>query len=280
MSLHTTFKIGGTADYFLQPTTLEEIRHAMKVCKEENLPYYVIGNGSNLLVTDKGYRGAIIQIYKNYDFVKIEDTIVEAGAGVNLGALAKKIAKNSLQGFEFAAGIPGTLGGALYMNAGAYGGEMKQVVQSVTLLNEQGEIETLLAKDLEFGYRYSVFHKKNYIALSARMNFEKGKEERIEQEISMLNRKRREKQPLEFPSAGSTFKRPEGYYAGKLIMDAGLKGYTIGGACVAEKHCGFVINKENATFEDVQKLIEHVQKVVYEKFGVHLEQEVRIIGER
>ena len=280
MKYHTTFRIGGVADYFVMPETKEQIKAVLLLCRENEIPYYIIGNGSNLLVGDKGFRGVIIQIDKTFDEITfIDETTVKAQAGVMLSKLASKIAEKSLTGFEFAGGIPGTLGGAVYMNAGAYGGEIKDCIVSALVIDEKNEIKTLTKDELELSYRSSVIQKKEYVVLEATFSFEKGEKECILAKMAQLNESRREKQPLNYPSAGSTFKRPEGHFAGKLIMDAGLSGYQVGGAMVSKKHCGFVINAGNATANDVQTLMENVDEIVYEKFGVHLEPEVRFVGE-
>ena len=261
MKRHTTFRIGGPADYFLLPSSEEELSGILKICKNEELPYFILGNGSNLLVSDEGYRGVIIQLYRNY------------------GDIIAAAAKNaSLTGFEFAGGIPGTLGGAVVMNAGAYGGEMKDVLKEVTVMTAAGEILVLPAEKLEMGYRTSLVKTKGYLVLSAVIVLEQGNQEAIKARMKELTEQRVSKQPLEFPSAGSTFKRPEGYFAGKLIMDAGLRGYQTGGAQVSEKHCGFVINKDNATAADVCRLLRDVQDKVKEQFGVTLEPEVKFLG--
>lgn len=279
MEKHTSFQIGGPADLFVIPNTVEQLQYVLFLCKEKQFPYYILGNGSNLLVLDKGYRGMMIQIYKNFSEVNIQGTAVMAETGILLSTLSKKIAKAGLSGFEFASGIPGTLGGAIYMNAGAYGGEIKQVLSSITVINEAGELETLGKEDLELGYRMSILQKRDVVAVKAVLELEEGISEEIQRAITDLTVRRKEKQPLEMPSAGSTFKRPQGYYAGKLIMDSGLKGVSIGDAQVSDKHCGFVVNKGNATASDVLKLIRHVKDTVYTKYGVALEPEVRIIGE-
>ena len=280
MSKHTTFRIGGEADYFVIPETKEQIQSVLLFCKENKMPYYIIGNGSNLLVGDKGFRGVIVQIDKTFDeIIFVDETTVKAQAGVMLSKLASKIAEKSLTGFEFASGIPGTLGGAVYMNAGAYGGEIKDCIVSALVLDENNEIKTLTKDELELSYRSSIIQKKDYVVLEAVFRFEKGDKDTILEKMAQLNEQRREKQPLNYPSAGSTFKRPEGYFAGKLIMDAGLSGYQIGGAAVSKKHCGFVVNVGDATANDVQTLMQNVDQIVYEKFGVHLEPEVRFLGE-
>ncbi|MBC7958888.1 MAG: UDP-N-acetylmuramate dehydrogenase [Vallitaleaceae bacterium] len=280
MKFHTSFKIGGPADFFVVPKTVESLKAVIKACTQESIPYFVIGNGSNLLVTDSGFRGVILQISKNLSKIQIEGELVYAEAGVLLSKLSKAIFDHSLEGFEFASGIPGTLGGAIYMNAGAYGGEMKDVLESVEVVNQQGELLVLSKEALELGYRTSILQKNQYIAVSGTLRLKKGNQEQIKSITQELNHRRKDKQPLDLPSAGSTFKRPEGYFAGKLIMDAGLRGFSIGDAQVSEKHCGFVVNKGNATCSEVQQLIEHVRKVVLEKYAVELEPEVRILGER
>ena len=279
MSRHTTFKIGGAADYFLQPTSVQEIAGILKVCKEENVPYFVLGNGSNLLVSDKGYRGVIIQLFRNMNEIEVKGSEIRAAAGALLSGIAAAAKNASLTGFEFAGGIPGTLGGAVVMNAGAYGGEMKDVLKEVTVMTKEGEILTLPAEKLELGYRTSIIKKEEYLVLEAVLTLKEGDQEEIKARMRELTEQRVSKQPLEYPSAGSTFKRPEGYFAGKLIMDSGLRGYRVGGAQVAEKHCGFVINAGNATAADVVQLMSDVSKIVEEKFGVTLEPEVKFLGE-
>ena len=280
MEKHTTFRIGGPADYFLCPQTAEELKAVIHVCKETGTPYFILGNGSNLLVSDKGYRGAVIQIWKNMSKVSVEDeTKIRAQAGAQLSKIASCALEQSLEGFEFAAGIPGTLGGAVVMNAGAYGGEMKDVLTSVRVMTEEGEIMELPAEELGLGYRTSIIPEKRYIVLGAVISLTEGKKEEIKAQMDDLRQKRVSKQPLEYPSAGSTFKRPEGYFAGKLIQDSGLKGFTVGGAQVSEKHSGFVINKGNATAADVMELIRQVTAKVKEDTGVTMEPEVKQIGE-
>ena len=279
MNRHTTFRIGGPADYFLLPSTAEEVKKILEICKKKELPYFILGNGSNLLVSDEGYRGVIIQLYRNYGGITVEGTNIRAGAGTLLSQIASAAKNASLTGFEFAGGIPGTLGGAVVMNAGAYGGEMKDVLKEVTVMTEQGEIMTIPAEKLEMGYRTSLVKKAGYLVLEAVISLKAGDVEEIKAIMKDLTEKRVSKQPLEYPSAGSTFKRPEGYFAGKLIMDAGLRGYQVGGAQVSEKHCGFVINKGNATAADVCGLMKDVQEKVQEQFGVTLEPEVKFLGE-
>lgn len=279
MSQHTTFKIGGPADYFLMPDKGEDVGRVIKICKEKEIPYFILGNGSNLLVGDGGYRGAVIQIYRNMSSVTVEGNEITAQAGALLSAVAAAAKNASLTGFEFAGGIPGTIGGAVVMNAGAYGGEMKDVLTEVTVMNAEGDIFTLPTEELELGYRTSIIKTAGYIVLEAKIRLKEGDPEVIRETMKDLTIRRTTKQPLEYPSAGSTFKRPEGYFAGKLIMDSGLRGYQVGGAQVSEKHCGFVINTGNATAKDVTTLMSDVQRIVLEKFGVKLEPEVKFLGE-
>ena len=279
MSLHTTFRIGGPADLFVTPGSIQAVADSIRICKETQTPYAVIGNGSNLLVSDTGYRGVIIQIGRNLNQVSVNGEESRAQAGAMLSVIAKTALSESLTGFEFASGIPGTLGGAAVMNAGAYGGEMKDVLTEVTVLTREGEIRTIPAEKLEMGYRTSLAAKNGWIILEAVLKFQKGDAEAIRGRMEELKMQRVTKQPLDLPSAGSTFKRPEGYFAGKLIMDAGLRGFTVGGAQISEKHCGFVVNKGGATAEDVRNLICAVQKKVQEDAGVKLEPEVKFLGE-
>ena len=279
MSRHTTFRVGGPADFFVTPKAKEEVRDVIRICKEAGMPYYIIGNGSNLLVSDAGYRGVIVQIYKEMNEVKVEGDLVKAQAGALLSGIAAKALGAELSGFEFASGIPGTIGGACVMNAGAYGGEMKDVLESVTVLTDEGKIIELGRNELELGYRTSVIAKKGYIVLGAVLKLERGDGEKIKTYMDELKEKRVTKQPLEYPSAGSTFKRPEGYFAGKLIEDAGLRGFQVGGAQVSEKHCGFVINRDYATAADIMELMRQVQIRVKENSGVDLEPEVKRLGD-
>ena len=279
MSRHTTFRVGGPADFFVTPKAKEEVRDVIRICKEAGMPYYIIGNGSNLLVSDAGYRGVIVQIYKEMNEVKVEGDLVKAQAGALLSGIAAKALGAELSGFEFASGIPGTIGGACVMNAGAYGGEMKDVLESVTVLTGEGKIIELGRNELELGYRTSVIAKKGYIVLGAVLKLERGDGEKIKTYMDELKEKRVPKQPLEYPSAGSTFKRPEGYFAGKLIEDAGLRGFQVGGAQVSEKHCGFVINRDHATAADIMELMRQVQIRVKENSGVDLEPEVKRLGD-
>ena len=279
MSRHTTFRVGGPADFFVTPKAKEEVRDVIRICKEAGMPYYIIGNGSNLLVSDAGYRGVIVQIYKEMNEVKVEGDLVKAQAGALLSGIAAKALGAELSGFEFASGIPGTIGGACVMNAGAYGGEMKDVLESVTVLTGEGKIIELGRNELELGYRTSVIAKKGYIVLGAVLKLERGDGEKIKTYMDELKEKRVTKQPLEYPSAGSTFKRPEGYFAGKLIEDAGLRGFQVGGAQVSEKHCGFVTNRNHATAADIMELMRQVQIRVKENSGVDLEPEVKRLGD-
>lgn len=279
MSKHTTFRIGGPAKYFLCPHCVEEVRKIVEFCREQNLEYFILGNGSNLLVSDRGYDGVVIQLYKNFSRIDVEGTRMRIQAGALLSSVARKALEAGLTGFEFAGGIPGTLGGGAVMNAGAYGGELKDVLVEVTVLTKDGEVLTLQADELQMGYRTSIIKTAGYIVLEAVIALCEGDRETIRGRMRELTELRTSKQPLEYPSAGSTFKRPEGYFAGKLIMDAGLRGYQVGGAQVAEKHCGFVINKDNATAADVVQLMAYVAQKVQKEFGVTLEPEVKFLGD-
>lgn len=278
MSKHTTFRIGGCARYFVMPQTVEQLQDILALCKREGFPYFVMGNGSNLLVSDEGYEGVIIQLFRDFAHIRTDGTWIYAQAGALLSAVANQACRDGLTGFEFAAGIPGTIGGAVVMNAGAYGGEMKQVVEAVTALDSDGNIRRLKADELELGYRTSVLQTRSYLALEVQLHLEKGEPKQIQAQMEELKRRRIEKQPLEYPSAGSTFKRPEGHFAGKLVMEAGFAGYQIGGAKVSEKHCGFVINAGNALAKDVVMLTDEIQKKVYQDTGVKLELEVKKLG--
>lgn len=302
LAQYTTFRIGGPADYFVSPTNVEDLKKVIILCQEEKIPYYIIGKGSNLLIGDKGFRGVIIKISDNFTGIHkvLKDSdeynqivnmnqdleldcntleIVKAKAGISLAQMAKEVYESSLTGFEFASGIPGTLGGAVAMNAGAYGGEIKDCILTATVMDQDGNIETFNKSQLNLGYRTSIVQTKGGIVLEATFGFHPGNKEEILALMQDLNQKRRDKQPLEFPSAGSTFKRPVGHFAGKLIMDSGLRGYRVGGAMISEKHCGFVINADHATAKDVLQLIHDVQRIVDEKFQVKMEPEVRILGE-
>lgn len=278
MSRHTTFKTGGPASLFIRPGDLDQLKAAVALLRRAEVSYFILGNGSNLLVSDKGYDGAIISTERFTDIHLEDDNRIYADAGAMNSRIAAFARDNSLTGFEFAAGIPGTIGGAMIMNAGAYDGEMKLVTKEVRALSPQGEIIRLSNESLQFGYRTSALKGKDFVVVSALLELEKGDKEEITAKMQELAQRRKDKQPLEYPSAGSTFKRPEGYFAGKLIEDAGLRGYTVGGAQVSEKHCGFVINKGEATSSDIYKLICDVQKKVQEDFGVKLEPEVIMLG--
>lgn len=278
MSKHTSFKIGGLADIYITPNTRQSLMKAIKLCRENNIEYYIMGNGSNLLVSDDGYRGAIIQIFRKLNDIRIDGENVYAEAGILLSALSNKVYNSGLKGFEFASGIPGTLGGAVYMNAGAYGGEMKNVIVEVEVMDEKGNITVLSNEALHLGYRQSICQKENYIVISATLKLERGDKEEIKAIIDDLTDRRKSKQPINMPSAGSTFKRPAGYYAGKLIMDSGLMGHSIGGAQVSDKHAGFIINKGGASCSDVLELMEFVRETVYNKYGVTLDPEVKMLG--
>ena len=279
MSRHTTFRAGGPADFFVTPEKEGQVRKTLSLLKEAQVPRYIMGNGSNLLVGDRGYRGVILQICKKMNRIRIQDTVIQAQAGALLSKIAAEAQAKGLTGFEFASGIPGSLGGAAMMNAGAYGGEMKQVLIQAQILNASGEIEDVLAEEMELGYRSSVFSRNGGVILSASIQLEPGDPSAIQSRMEELKFLRTSKQPLEYPSAGSTFKRPEGYFAGKLIQDAGVRGFQVGGAQVSEKHCGFVINKDQATAMDIRSLMEQVSEKVYAQFGVRLEPEVKLIGE-
>lgn len=279
MKKHTTFRIGGPADYFVMPSLPEQIAGVVKLCRKQEIPYFVMGNGSNLLVSDKGFHGVIIQIYDRFQQIRWNENRAVVQAGCLLSRFGKEAAEHSLTGFEFATGIPGTMGGAVAMNAGAYGGEMKDCLVSVTMMDTAGNIRRYLKDELELGYRTSAASRYNLVVLEAEVELTKGNAEEIQQKLITLKNARKEKQPLEYPSAGSTFKRPEGYFAGRLIQDAGFKGYKHGGAMISDKHSGFVINYNNATARDVLELIQTVQKGVLERFGVELEMEVKKLGE-
>ena len=279
MSRHTTFRIGGPADYFVTASCAEEIRKIIGACRRNSTAYYIMGNGSDLLVGDKGYRGVIIQLFKRMSDIRVEGERIYVQAGAPLSKTAAAACEASLTGMEFASGIPGTMGGALRMNAGAYGGEMKHIVESADVLTADGEVRTLTVEELGMGYRTSVISRNDYVALEAVLKLQRGDRDQIRARMEELKEKRISKQPLEYGSAGSTFKRPEGYFAGKLIEDAGLRGYRVGDAQVSEKHCGFVINRGNATAAEVAQLMEDVADRVEEKFGVRLQPEVKKIGE-
>jgi len=287
MQHHTTFKVGGPADVFITPT-IRELPSIISYLEDEDIPYFIFGNGSNLLVSDAGVRGVVIELGKNASGIKsvpynidgVHRIGIEAEAGALLSQVARTALSHGMKGFEFAAGIPGTIGGAVTMNAGAYGGEMKDIITEVKVFDKkEREIKVLSVDELQLGYRSSVISMGNYVVLAARMLLEKGEVKEIQAVMDDLRTRRITKQPLEFASAGSTFKRPEGYFAGRLIEDAGLKGYTVGGAQVSEKHAGFVINTGYATAADIYAVIQDVRRIVLEKFGVELEPEVKMLGE-
>ena len=278
MSRHTTFRIGGMAEIFLMPTIKEAV-DVITLCRAKKIPYTIIGNGSNLLVGDKGIPGVVIEFGANASSIEVKENMIHAEAGALLSKVAHKALEASLGGMEFAAGIPGSIGGAVVMNAGAYGGEMKDIIEKVYVLDENGAQLELDRDALDLGYRHSCIPEKKYIVTKVVLELVPHDEVEIRSKMKDLNEKRAEKQPLQYPSAGSTFKRPEGYFAGKLIMDAGLRGYQVGGAQVSEKHCGFVINKRDATAADICQLMRDVSDKVQAQFGVVLEPEVKMIGE-
>lgn len=280
MSKHTTFRIGGNAAVMVFPKTVEEISALLKWKEENQIPFVTVGNGSNLLVSDKGFDGVVMKLQSNFNELKATtDGKIVAQAGCSLYKLALFARENGLSGLEFAGGIPGTVGGAVRMNAGAYGGEMSQVIEQVVALDPSGNRKVFKKGECRFGYRQSVIKEEEYYVVEAVFQLAKGEYSAIKEKQEGFDLQRRQKQPLEFPSAGSTFKRPEGYFAGKLIQDAGLRGYQVGGAAVSEKHCGFVINKEKATAKEVMQLIQDVQSEVQNQFGVTLEMEVERIGD-
>ncbi|MCX7951569.1 MAG: UDP-N-acetylmuramate dehydrogenase [Clostridiales bacterium] len=278
MKNHTSFKVGGPCDILVIPKTKEKLILTLKEVYAANVPYFIMGKGSNLIVKDGGFRGVILKL-TGLDYILIRDNKVIAGGGASLSNTAREALTNSLKGMEFASGIPGTVGGAVAMNAGAYGGEIKDIIEWAECIDQNLKLVKLSKEELDLSYRHSKVHDDNLVVVEACFNLEKGNYDEIKAYMEDLNRRRIDKQPLNYPSAGSTFKRPPGYFAGKLIEDSGLKGYRCGGAMVSEKHAGFVINYDNATARDVLDVIKHVQKTVYEKFGVTLETEVKIIGE-
>ncbi|MBW4829565.1 MAG: UDP-N-acetylmuramate dehydrogenase [Clostridiaceae bacterium] len=278
MKNHTSFKIGGPTDIMVIPGSEKELIEGIKICKDNNINYYIMGNGSNLLASDKGIEGVVIKISEEFGDIVVNDTFIKAESGALLTVVSKKALKNSLTGLEFASGIPGSIGGAITMNAGAYGGEMKDIVTKVRCLDSDGNVVEYSNEEMEFRYRKSRVEDEGLIVLSVEMELEKGDYKAIEEKMRELTEKRTSKQPLHLPSAGSTFKRPEGYFAGKLIDDSGLRGIRYGGAQVSEKHCGFIVNIDNATSEDVRTLIKTVQKIVKDNYGVELETELKIIG--
>ena len=277
MSEHIYFRVGGPADILVTPVNEEQVVNTLKLCREYNVPYFILGNGSNILVKDGGISGVVIKFNK-LNKITTEGNCVTAQSGALLKDVSKAALENNLRGFEFACGIPGSIGGAVFMNAGAYDGEMAHVIKSARVIDENCNIKNLTKEELELGYRSSIVMKKGYVVIEATVELESGEYASIKDKIDDLTNRRESKQPLEYPSAGSTFKRPEGYFAGKLIQDSGLKGFSIGGAAVSEKHSGFVINKGGATAKDVLDVIAHVKKTVKENFDVELHTEVRIIG--
>ena len=277
MSEHIYFRVGGPADILVTPVNEEQVVNTLKLCREYNVPYFILGNGSNILVKDGGISGVVIKFNK-LNKITTEGNCVTAQSGALLKDVSQAALENNLRGFEFACGIPGSIGGAVFMNAGAYDGEMAHVIKSARVIDENCNIKNLTKEELELGYRSSIVMKKGYVVIEATVELESGEYASIKDKIDDLTNRRESKQPLEYPSAGSTFKRPEGYFAGKLIQDSGLKGFSIGGAAVSEKHSGFVINKGGATAKDVLDVIAHVQKTVKENFDVELHTEVRIIG--
>ncbi|MBR4981907.1 MAG: UDP-N-acetylmuramate dehydrogenase [Lachnospiraceae bacterium] len=279
MKKHTSFRVGGPAKVFLTVHSEEVLAKIMVALKERKLPYFVLGNGSNLLVSDQGYDGVMIYLGEEFASVEVQGNKIKAGAAAFLGKVARKALEEELTGLEFAAGIPGSLGGGAVMNAGAYGGELSQVVTRIRAMDQLGNIVLLEKEEFAMGYRTSVFKTKPYVILEVEMELEKGNPTEILGKMNEYTKARIEKQPLEYPSAGSTFKRPEGYFAGKLIMDAGLRGFSVGDAQVSEKHCGFVINKGNATASEIRTLMDEVVKKVKEQFGVELEPEVILLGD-
>lgn len=277
MAQHLSMRVGGPTDYFMTPQTEEDAAFLVKLLNENGIKYYIMGNGSNIIVRDAGFEGVMIQFLDNYNTAEIDGNLVRAKAGIKLKVLADMIMDRSLTGFEFASGIPGTLGGAVCMNAGAYDGEMKDVVREVKMLDKQGNILVLSNDEMDFSYRHSICSSGDYVVLEALLELKPGNKEEIKAKTDDFTARRKDKQPLEYPSCGSTFKRPEGYFAGKLIMDAGLKGASVGGASVSRKHCGFIINDNNATATDVLGLIDLVKRTVKESQGVDLECEVKIL---
>ena len=279
MGRHCTFKTGGNVDYFITPENAVALAKVVFILREENVPFVIVGNGSNLLIRDKGIRGAVIHIGKYFSEIEVDGTDITVGAGAMLSQAAGVALDNGLAGFEFAAGIPGSFGGAVFMNAGAYGGEIKEVLTEVTVLTRDMQVKTVSAESLELGYRTSRVEMDGYIVLNGKISLKNGEKDEIKALMADFNGRRRDKQPLNYASAGSTFKRPEGYFAGKLIEDCGLKGYAVGGAMVSNKHAGFVVNTGGATTADILGVINHCKEEVYKKYGIELQCEVRILGE-
>lgn len=279
MSRHTTFRVGGPASWMVVPNSCAELSQILELCRREKLPFYILGNGSNLLVGDGGYRGVMVKLGPSFQKIQVEENLLSAGAGAMLAAASKQALSSSLTGLEFAAGIPGTIGGAVVMNAGAYGSDMSQVMKQAVVLTPEGKIETVPVQELELGYRTSCIQERGYIVLEVQFRLESKDAEQIRRKMEELAQLRRSKQPLEYASAGSTFKRPKGFFAGKLIQDAGLRGKTVGDAQVSEKHCGFVINRGEASAADIMELCSLVKQRVQEYAGVSLELEVKTLGE-
>lgn len=279
MSAHTTFRVGGCCDIMAFPNSVESVRGLIMCANASVLNYYVLGNGSNVLFSDKGFRGAIILLSADFSEITVKDDVITAAAGASLQRVCRLALESGLSGMEFAYGIPGTVGGAVYMNAGAYGGEIKDIVSRVTCVNRQGEIITYAADELDLSYRSSRFVNSEEIILSADFKLEKGDSSSIKARMDELMERRKSRQPLEYPSAGSAFKRPEGTFAGLVIEQSGLKGYTVGGAQISEKHANFIINRGGATADDIMTLISEVKKTVKEKTGYELECEIRIIDD-
>ena len=277
MSEHTSFKVGGPASLYAAVANADELAQVLRACNEAGTEYYIIGNGSNLLVRDEGYDGVIIELGRNFSEISVDGNVVTAQAGASMAAVAAAARDAGLTGFEFASGIPGTLGGGCVMNAGAYDGEIKNVLKSVKLMNKKGEIIEEEAEKLRLDYRYSNIPERNLIVIEATLAFTPGDRNEITAKMKELNARRAAKQPLEYPSAGSTFKRPKGYFAGKLIQEAGMQGYTVGGAQVSEKHAGFVINKGGATARDIWQLTCDVREAVAMRAGVWLEREIKLL---
>ena len=278
MAKHTTFRTGGPARRFVKAESVQDIIDIKSFCDNNNEKLILLGNGSNVLVSDKGLDATVLYIGEEMSRIDVNDETIYAEAGALLSKVARVALENELEGFEFASGIPGFVGGAVFMNAGAYGGEMKDIILYCDCIVD-GKTVRIPGEDMDFSYRHSIASEKNMIITGAAFKLKKGDAASIKEKMDDLNQRRREKQPLEYPSAGSTFKRPEGYFAGKLIMDSGLKGHRVGGACVSTKHCGFVVNDNGATSDDIYKLIKEVGEIVFDKFGVRLEPEVRLLGE-
>ena len=278
-SSHTSFKVGGAIDVLVTPENSNEIIDIINACKEFDIPYYILGNGSNVVISDKGYRGVIIKITGKMGDATIDGNVITAQSGITLSKLSNLALNNNLSGLEFASGIPGTLGGAVFMNAGAYDGEMKNVIVSTKYINSSGDIQEIPASEQDLSYRHSIFQENGGIILETVLSLNAGNYDDIKEKMDKFNKARKEKQPLELPSAGSAFKRPEGSYAGMLIEQSGLKGKTIGGAAISQKHSGFIVNIGNATAQDIKDLVEYTRNEVYSKFDIMLEPEIRFLGE-